>query len=83
MKATETEEVSDRATTWWQERSTERKELNQEKALRQERTKFSLPEVWRGAGLAQGKLQAAMLQHVEMGAQQRQSLKTSTYGPGP
>lgn len=57
-----------------------RKELNQEKGLKQERIKFSLPEVWRGA---QGKLQAAVLQHMEMGAQQSQSLKTSTYRPSP
>lgn len=60
-----------------------RKELNQEKGLRQGRKEFILPEVWRRASLAQGKLQAAMLQHMEMGAQQSQSLKTSTYGPAP
>lgn len=60
-----------------------RKELNQEKGLRQERIKFSLPEVWRGAGPAQGKLLAAMLQHMEMGAQQSQRLKTSAYGAAP
>lgn len=60
-----------------------RKELNHEKGLRQKRMKFSLPEVWRGADLAQGKLQAAVLQHVEMGAQQSRSLKTSTHGAGP
>lgn len=59
-----------------------RKELNHKKGLRQGRMEFSLPEVWRGADLAQGKLQAAVLQHVEMGAQQNQNLTTSTYGPG-
>lgn len=40
-------------------------EQNQEKGLRQRRIKLSLPEVWRGVDLAQGKLQATMLQHVE------------------
>lgn len=58
------------------------KELNQERGCRKERMRFSLPEVWRGAGLAQGKLQTAVLQHVEMEAQQSQSLNISTYGPG-
>lgn len=64
MKATKMEEVK-----MQHERSTGRKELNQEKDLTQRIMKFSLSEVWREAELAQGKLQAAVLRHIEMGAQ--------------
>lgn len=59
-----------------------RKKLNQERGLRQGTMNFSLPEAWEGAVLAQRKCQPAVLRHMEMEAQQSQSLNTSTYGPG-